>query len=152
MAMKFLNKLYVKAIFSDAPELNLSAYDMGENMISISYEDDVVNRMKTATGSMGSLAIFVSATATVSIVKSSPAIDAYKSRILTNGFIGGTLTIYDDINGEWVLEDISLNQKEIGSVNGTEPAIEFQIQGNLLVNKESLYAFNQGSKTLDFCA
>lgn len=139
MAMKFLNKLYVKAIFSDAPELNVTSYDMGENMASISFEDDVVNRMKTATGSIGSLAIFVSATVTLSIVKSSPAIDAYKNRILSNGFIGGTLTLYDDINGEWTLQDVSLNQKEVGNVNGTEPAIEFQVQGNLLVNKDSLY-------------
>ena len=138
MSMKFLNKLYVKAIFSDAPELNVTAYDMGENMIRITYEDDVVNRIRTATGTMGSLSIFVAATATIAIVKSSPAIDEYKKRILSNGFIGGTLTLYDDINGEWTLEDVSLKQKEVGSVNGTEPAIEFEVQGNLLVNADAL--------------
>lgn len=138
MSMKFLNKLYVKAIFSDAPELNVTSYDMGENMVSIQYEDDVVARMKTATGTMGSLNIFVSATATISIVKSSPAIDTYKKRVLSNGYIGGTLTLYDDVNGEWILEEVSLNQKGIGSVNGTEPAVEFEIQGNLLVNKDAL--------------
>lgn len=138
MSMKFLNKLYVKAIFSDAPELNVTSYDMGENMVSIQYDDDVVSRMKTATGTMGSLNIFVGATATISIVKSSPAIDTYKKRVLSNGYIGGTLTLYDDVNGEWVLEEVSLNQKGIGSVNGTEPAVEFEIQGNLLVNKDAL--------------
>lgn len=138
MSMKFLNKLYVKAIFSDAPELNVTSYDMGENMVSIQYEDDVVSRMRTATGTMGSLNIFVSATATISIVKSSPAIDIYKKRVLSNGYIGGTLTLYDDVNGEWILEEVSLNQKGIGSVNGTEPAVEFEIQGNLLVNKDAL--------------
>ena len=141
MSMKFLNKLYVKAIFSDAPELNVTSYDMGENMVSIQYEDDVVSRMKTATGTMGSLNIFVSATATISIVKSSPAIDTYKKRILSNGYIGGTMTLYDDVNGEWIMEEVSLNQKGIGSVNGTEPAVEFEIQGNLLVNKDALGAF-----------
>lgn len=138
MAKNFLNKLYVKAIFSDAPELNVTSYDMGENMVNITYEDDVVSRMKTATGTVASLNIFVSATVTLSIVKSSPAIDAYKKRILSNGYVGGTLTLYDDINGEWVLEEVSLNQKGVGAMNGTEPAIEFEIQGNLLVNKNAL--------------
>lgn len=141
MAMKFLNKLYVKAIFSDVPELNVTAYDLGEDMISIQFEDDVVNRIKTATGSMGSLAIFVSVTVNISIVKSSPAIDIYKERILSNGYVPGTLTLRDDINGEWTIEDLSLNQKEVGNVNGTDAAIQFQVQGNLLVNKDSLYAF-----------
>ncbi|EGV1470925.1 hypothetical protein JF110_001650 [Campylobacter jejuni] len=138
MAMKFLNKLYTKCIFSDAQELNVTAYDMGEGMTSISLEDDVVNRLKTATGTVGSLSIFVSVNVSISILKTSAAIDTYMERILNNGFIGGTLTLYDDVNRAFTIEDVSLNLNEIPSMNGTEPAVPFTLQGNLLVNKDAL--------------
>ncbi|HDZ5024775.1 TPA: hypothetical protein RTG57_001725 [Campylobacter jejuni] len=138
MAMKFLNKLYTKCIFSDAQEMNVTAYDMGENMTSISLEEDVVNRLKTATGTVGSLSIFVSVSVSISILKTSPAIDVYMERILNNGFIGGTLTLYDDVNRAFTIEDVSLNLNEIPNMNGTEPAVPFTLQGNLLVNKDAL--------------
>ena len=140
MAMKFLNKLYVKAIYSEAPELNITPYDMGENMIELNYDDDVVTRHKTATGTIASMSLYVGATVSIHIAKSSPAIDIYKKRIISNSVIGGTLTLYDDINGEWIISDISLNQKSVGPFNGTDPSIEFQIQGNLIVNKDALDA------------
>lgn len=140
MAMKFLNKLFNKVIFSDAPELNATAYDMGEAMCKVTFQDDVVNRLRTATGSVGSLAIFVGCEVSISIAKTSNIISEYQNRILRNGFIGGTLTLYDDTNREFVFYDVSLNQKEIPSMNGTEPAVEFIIQGNLEVNKEALNA------------
>lgn len=139
--MKFLNKLFNKVIFSGAPELNASAYDMGESMCRVSFQDDVVNRLKTATGSVGSLAIFVGCEVSISIAKTSNIINEYQNRILNNGYIGGTLTIYDDTKREFVITDISLNQREIPSMNGTEPAVEYIIQGNLEVNKEALTGF-----------
>ena len=139
--MKFLNKLFNKVIFSDAPELNASAYDMGESMCRVSFQDDVVNRLRTATGSVGSLAIFVGCEVSISIAKTSNIINEYQNRILNNGYIGGTLTIYDDTKREFVINDISLNQREIPSMNGTEPAVEYIIQGNLEVNKEALTGF-----------
>ncbi|HEC1823346.1 TPA: hypothetical protein R1765_001970 [Campylobacter coli] len=138
MAMKFLNKLYNKCIFSDAPEMNATAYDMGESMTSISLQDEVVNRLKTATGTVGSLSIFVGVTINISILKTSPIIDTYMSRILNNGYIGGTLTLYDDTNRAFTIEDVSLNVSEIPAMNGTEPAVQFSLQGNLLVNKDAL--------------
>lgn len=141
MSMPFLNKLLVKAIFSDAPELNLTAFDMGEEMVNISFDENVVNRVRTATGAMGSLSIFIPVTATVSIAKSSPAFDNYKKRILSNGYIGGTLTIYDDVNEKWVLEEVSINPQNIGALNGTIANFDFQLQGNMQVNKDALAPF-----------
>lgn len=141
MSMPFLNKLLVKAIYSDAPELNLTAFDMGEEMINISFDENVVNRIRTATGAMGSLSIFIPVTAVVSIAKSSPAFDSYKKRILSNGYIGGTLTIYDDVNEKWILEDVSINPQNVGALNGTIANFDFQLQGNMQVNKDALAPF-----------
>lgn len=138
MAMKFINKLYTKAIFSDASELNLTAYDMGESTCSITYNDEVVARLRTAVGTIGSMAIFTAVDVEVSIIKTSPAIDNYMNRIKNNAYIGGTLTLYDDINREYTIEDVSLNIKQVPNMNGTEAAVSFTISGNLWVNKEAL--------------
>lgn len=136
--MKFLNKLCVKAVFSEAPELNVTARDMGEAMVSMSFTDDVIQRLKTATGTIGSMNIIVGVDVNISIVKTCPAIDAYMERIMSNGYIGGTLTLYDDINRQYEITDISLNVREVPSMNGTEPAVQFIVQGNLEVNKDGL--------------
>lgn len=136
--MKFLNKLYTKANFSDATELNLSAYDLGEDMISATLDDEVVTRLKTATGSVGSLAIVVGVSVNVAILKTSPVIQEYYKRILENAYLGGTLTITDDTKQSFTLRDISLNISEIPAGNGTSPATTFVINGNLVVNQKAL--------------
>lgn len=138
MAMKFLNKLFVKAIFTDAPELNVGPYDLGENMIGISVEDEFVNRLPTATGTVGSLAIIVPVTVTIDILKTSNAIGEWSDRILSNAYIGGTLTVYSDVNSPYSISDVSLGVKSLGNMNGTEPIVQFEVKGNLLVNRNAL--------------
>lgn len=136
--MDFLNKLYTKAIFSEASELNVTAYDLGEGMIGARLEASVVDRLPTATGTVGSLAIVVPVTVSISILKTSTAFAEYSKRILSNGYIGGTMTAYSDTNTPYVIKDVSLDIQEIPNMNGTEPAVEFQIKGNLEVNSDAL--------------
>lgn len=136
--MDFLNKLYTKAVFTNAPELNVTAYDMGENMISATLEDEVVNRLRTAVGTVGSMAIFVPVTVSIDILKTSTAIDEYASRILSNAFIGGDLTVYNDVNSPYTIKDVSISLKELGAMNGTQPSVTFEVKGNLEVNKDAL--------------
>ena len=70
--MHFINRLYTKLIFSDAPNLNIGAYDMGEGQVTIKLTEDSVKRLKTATRTIGSLEIFVPVEADVEIAKDSP--------------------------------------------------------------------------------
>ena len=42
--MHFINRLYTKLIFSDAPNLNVGAYDMGEGQVTIKLTEDSVKR------------------------------------------------------------------------------------------------------------
>lgn len=136
--MDFLNKLYTKAIFSEASELNVTAYDLGESMIGARLEASVVDRLPTATGTVGSLAIIVPVSVSISVLKTSTAFTEYSKRILSNGYIGGTMTAYSDTNTPYVIKDVSLDIQEIPNMNGTEPAVEFQIKGNLEVNSDAL--------------
>lgn len=136
--MNFLNRLFVKCIYSEAPVLNLTPYDMGEDMISASLDDEVVTRLKTAVGTVGSLAIVVSVTIEIAILKTSPAFPEYVKRILENAYIGGTLTIYDDVNTPYVISDVSLDVGSIPNMNGQNAAVTFKIQGNMQVNRSAL--------------
>lgn len=136
--MKFLNKLYTKAIFSDDNSLNVVAADMGEDMIKVSLEGEIVNRLPTATGTVGSLSIFVPVSVEISILKTSPLWATYVKRCLSNGYIGGTLTIYDDVNFAQEIEDISLDVQDLTNFNGTAPAVTFIVKGNLKVNRDAL--------------
>lgn len=136
--MDFLNKLYSKAIFSDASALNVNAFDLGEDMISADLNEPVVNRLGTATGTIGSLNIVVGVDVSISVLKTRPVFKEYCNRILKNGYIGGTLTLYDDVNTPYTLKDISLTLKSIPSINGTKPDVTFVVQGNLEVNSDAL--------------
>ena len=136
--MDFLNKLYTKAVFTNAPELNVGAYDLGEDMISATLDDELVQRIPTATGTVGSLAIICGATVTISVLKTSTAISEYQNRILKNGYIGGTLTIYTDVNTPLTMKDVSINMPDLGQLNGTQAHVNFEIKGNIEVNSEAL--------------
>lgn len=136
--MEFLNKLYVKARFTSAPELNVGAYDLGENMISVTLDEESVNRLPTATGTVGSLAIVVPCTVNIEILKTSTAMDEYQKRIFSNGYISGTMTIYTDTNTPLTMKDVSVSLTDLGSFNGTAAAIVFSVKGNVEVNKDAL--------------
>lgn len=139
--MEFLNKLYNKVIFSDAPALNVTAYDMGIEQCKISLDKPGVARLETATGTVGSLEIFVPVNMTVSIKRTSPASGAWLSRMLANGYIGGSVTVYDDTNTSYVATEPSIKVDEAGPFNGTEPAVTFTVQANLKVNSQALAGF-----------
>lgn len=136
--MQFLNKLFTKCIFSDALELNIGAFDMGEGMVTVSLDKPTVARIDTATGTVGSLNIFSPATIKIQVLKTSPICQVYYDRILKNGYIGGTLTLKDDTNAEFVFDRISVSLDELPNMNGTEAAVTFIVHGNLQVNKEAL--------------
>lgn len=137
--MDFLNKLYTKAIFSDAPEMNVVAKDLGEDMISATVNEPIVNRIPTATGTIGSLAIVVPVDISISVLKTRPVFQEYLKRIISNGYLGGTVTIYDDVNTAYTIRDVSFTINEVPTANGTVAAVTFTIQGNLEVNQTALF-------------
>lgn len=137
---RVINKLWTKIVFSDASELDLGARDMGEEMVSLTLEESV-NRLKTATGTTASLEIFVPITATVSVAKQSPSIVAWYERYIKNGFIGGTVVLYDDSNNSYTARNPSISITEVGQVNGTQADIKFSIKADLEVNVQALAGF-----------
>lgn len=137
---RVINKLWTKIVFSAAPELDLGAKDMGEGMVSLSVEESV-KRLPTATGTTASLEIFVPVTANVKIAKQSPSINAWFERWKSNGFIGGSVVLYDDSNNSYTARNPSIAIGEIGDINGTQADITFTIKADLEVNLTALAGF-----------
>lgn len=139
--MEFLNKLYNKVIFSDAPNLNVTAYDMGIGQCKVSLQKPGVARLDTATGTVGSLEIFVPVDMSIQVKRTSPAYAYWLDRVMKNGYIGGSVTMYDDTNVSYTATEPSIKIDEAGPFNGTEPMTEFTVQANLRVNTQALAGF-----------
>lgn len=136
--MDFINRLYTKIIFTEDSSLNAVAKDMGELQIQVSMSDDIVRRLRAATGTVGSLSIYVPVQVNLSILKTSPLYEVYQMRALKNGYIGGTMTVYDDVNKGWTISDPSIGSADFPASNGSDPQVTIRIDGNLLVNTEAL--------------
>lgn len=136
--MDFINRLYTKLIFTADSSMNVVATDMGETQMQVQMGEDIVRRLRAATGTVGSLSIYVPVQVNVSILKTSPLYEVYQKRALENGYIGGNLTIYDDVNTAWTITDPSIGSAEFPPANGSDPQISVRIDGNLLVNTKAL--------------
>lgn len=140
-AVGFINRLYNKLVFSDDSNLDVDVYDMGTEQCSCSFETRGVSRLEAATGTVVSLQVFTKVTLSVSMRKTSPKIGFYRDRILQNGFVGGTVTLYDDANNSYVAYNPSVTIDDLGALNGTEPAITFLVECDLPVNETALAGF-----------
>ena len=66
---KFINKAVTSLIFPDDPDLNLTAFDMGEDAASMSIDEETVKRLKVNFGDVGAVEMAVPVTINVSIIK-----------------------------------------------------------------------------------
>lgn len=140
-AVGFINRLYNKLVFSDNSDLDVDVYDMGSEQCTCAFETRGVSRLEAATGTVVSLQVFVKVTLSVSMRKTSPKIGFYRDAILKNGFVGGTVTLYDDANNSYIAYNPSITIDDLGALNGTEPAITFLVECDLPVNEEALAGF-----------
>lgn len=140
-AVGFINRLYNKLVFSDDSNLDVDVYDMGTEQCTCSFENRGVSRLEAATGTVVSLQVFIKVSLSVSMRKTSPKIGFYRDRILQNGFVGGTVTLYDDANNSYVAYNPSITIDDLGALNGTEPAITFIVECDLPVNETALAGF-----------
>lgn len=140
---EFLHKGFVKAVFSDAPALNVSAVDMGAEMITVTIDDKPVNRIATAVGTVASANVFVSVSATIQVLKASPADKIYTDRIKQNGVIPGTITLYDDVNKDWTLSKLSISLASF-SANASEAHRAYVIEGIMPVNTDLIAQLGGG--------
>lgn len=140
MAIKgYIYKGFPKAVFSVEAALNLVPSDFGDDMIVIAPDSDQVKRLPTATGSLPSPMIFGEYSITFNIKKTSPQYQAYKARIASNTLLDGQVDVYDDTNGHYTFQNLSIKSASFNA-SGNDAVVQFILQGNRLINNDLIAA------------
>lgn len=132
----FLNKTYTKAIFSADSTLNLTFRDLAEDAIDADISGEIVSRLNAVYGDIPSMNPTAQVAVNIRVRKDSPSLVNYYSRIENNAIIGGTLTLYDDVNQAFTIEKPSLSLQRIENANGQNPFVQFIVNGYIEVNRE----------------
>lgn len=135
---KFINKAVTSLIFPDDPDLNLTAFDMGEDASSMSIDEETVKRLKVNFGDVGAVEMAVPVTINVSIIKVVTPAETWRKRIFTNGLVQGanrTCIFTDDVGNEYSIFACTLSMGEV-SANASSPVYNFTVKGTLAVNTD----------------
>lgn len=135
---KFINKAVTSLIFPDDPDLNLTAFDMGEDAASMTIDEETVKRLKVNFGDVGAVEMAVPVTINVSIIKVVTPAETWRKRIFTNGLVSGanrTCVFTDDAGNEYSIFACTLSMGEV-SANASSPVYTFTVKGTLAVNTE----------------
>lgn len=135
---RFINKAVTSLIFPDDPDLNLTAFDMGEDAASMTIDEETVKRLKVNFGDVGAVEMAVPVTINVSIIKVVTPAETWRKRIFTNGLVVGanrTCVFTDDVGNEYSIFACTLSMGEV-SANASSPVYTFTVKGTLAVNTE----------------
>ncbi|AFR69495.1 hypothetical protein B2904_orf138 [Brachyspira pilosicoli B2904] len=135
---RFINKAVTSLIFPDDPDLNLTAFDMGEDAASMSIDEETVKRLKVNFGDVGAVEMAVPVTINVSIIKVVTPAETWRKRIFTNGLVQGanrTCIFTDDVGNEYSIFACTLSMGEV-SANASSPVYNFTVKGTLAVNTD----------------
>lgn len=135
---RFINKAVTSLIFPDDPDLNLTAFDMGEDAASMSIDEETVKRLKVNFGDVGAVEMAVPVTINVSIIKVVTPAETWRKRIFTNGLVQGanrTCIFTDDVGNEYSIFACTLSMGEV-SANASSPVYTFTVKGTLAVNTD----------------
>lgn len=135
---RFINKEVTSLIFPDDPDLNLTAFDMGEDAASMSIDEETVKRLKVNFGDVGAVEMAVPVTINVSIIKVVTPAETWRKRIFTNGLVQGanrTCIFTDDVGNEYSIFACTLSMGEV-SANASSPVYNFTVKGTLAVNTD----------------
>lgn len=135
---RFINKAVTSLIFPDDPDLNLTAFDMGEDAASMSIDEETVKRLKVNFGDVGAVEMAVPVTINVSIIKVVTPAETWRKRIITNGLVQGanrTCIFTDDVGNEYSIFACTLSMGEV-SANASSPVYNFTVKGTLAVNTD----------------
>lgn len=135
---RFINKAVTSLIFPDDPDLNLTAFDMGEDAASMSIDEETVKRLKVNFGDVGAVEMAVPVTINVSIIKVVTPAETWRKRIIRNGLVQGanrTCIFIDDVGNEYSIFACTLSMGEV-SANASSPVYNFTVKGTLAVNTD----------------
>ena len=121
-------------VISD-PTLNISADDLGKDMIRISPQGDVTDILETATGVIGSPAPYIKVAISFTLNKTSSVCQRYLNKMFDNTQFNNLVLNTDSSTlAKIVVQNAFMSAWSEASFSGLEPGIGFTVTGFVPVN------------------
>ena len=135
-----LNRLLANVVYSDFPNLNVTAPYLAKEAISLGFDGDTSQLIGTLTGAVTSPEPYIFGTATIHLLRTQALGNAYKTQIETNTTLGSVTVIPDSV----ALAPFQLNNCVLMSINevtfdGSQVGLVVRLRGVYNVNS-SLFA------------
>lgn len=130
-----VNKAQVAIRFPNFPLLNITADQLGENMVSIGTQGEITSMLPTATGIVASPNPYLARTITFSIIKTSPLCQQMIDTIQSDSLLGDIEVTTDSSTlNKQTLHNGFVQSYDTMNYNGKDAAIGFTIMAYELIN------------------
>lgn len=137
MANNILNKALTKIVFSNYPDLNLSAENLTNDMLSVSFDGESVTRLDGALVQVLSVNFYTNATVNISILKTNSKFETFMKLYQSSSILEGTALLMLDNGEQLKLHNLSFEFGDL-SAGGQEAGVNITLHGILYVNQNYL--------------
>lgn len=130
-----LNKVAGSVVFTDFPDLNVTASNLGKAGISLALQGNMVELIGTMSGTVTSPEPYVQAELVINVLKTQGVAEVYKEQWEDNAVIGGLVVTPDASTlSTFELVNCAIMTVQELSFAGTDPVMQVRIQGSYEVN------------------
>jgi len=137
MANNILNKALTKIVFSNYPDLNLSAENLTNDMLSVSFNGESVTRLDGALIQVLSVNFYTDATVSISMLKTNSKFETFMKLYQSASILEGTALLMLDNGEQLKLHNLSFEFSDFNG-GGTEAGVNILLHGILYVNQNYL--------------
>jgi hypothetical protein len=132
-----LNRLIASVIWTDFPQLNVTAPYLGEEGIHLAFEGESTVFINTMTGAVTSQEPYLVVNVTMNLLKTQPLANAYKQQWETSSQLG-ECTVRPDSStmSPWDFENCAIQSVRELSLNGRDAGYVVTIKGYYLINSD----------------
>jgi hypothetical protein len=130
-----LNRVRGHLVVADFPGLAITASNMSRSMIQITFEDDSVDKIKTAVGFVDAPNVFLQTQVVVGILRSQTLSGNWLAQMQQDSSIG-QVSIYSDssVFPTIILTHCSIMHVDPGPYDATNPEVKVIVVGQFNVN------------------
>lgn len=130
-----LNKVLTHVIVTELPQLSITAPYMSKALSTVTFEDDFVDQIGTATGLVNSPQPYVMTSVIINMLRSQSLSALWMAQLLVDSQIG-PVTVYSDstVFPKLTLAQCSVKSVEPGPYDGTDPTTKITLRGVYFTN------------------
>ncbi len=141
VAQGTLNRLISSVVLHSLPALNISAYNMGKNFLSVTLDEmPFVTQIETGVGVVNSLEPYSMATVSVDLLKTQSLGNSWKVQSETTGILGN-ITVYPDVGsdvlGTYYFGNCAIKTLDPNAFDGKNPVFRLTIRGVYYINNNA---------------